>query len=749
MSAPTRPTPAERLADAAQRINRHPRLTALALGFSALALYLATLTPSIPPTDSGELILAAWLPGVAHAPGFPLWVVLGWLTSHLLPVGSVPQRLNAMSAWWGAAAVGMTYLLLRAALLTAPLEARDQKPGINGDLRVSGLWLPAVWIAVAVTILFAVSRTLWSWSVVAEVYSLHIFLVATILWLLLVWRQRVQEGESAGRWLILAALVYGLALGNHNLTIGLLAPAILFWLWINRRGLSWSLIALSALALALGALIYLYLPWRAAQDPLLNWGDPHNLERLWWHVTGKQYRVNLFGGTPASMARELGAGLLLWAQQFTSLAVPLLLGGVWALWRRDRALTIFTLLIAIFGVSYAVIYEIADDRDAYYLASFLVSTLWLAAAWRWLSAWAMGTAAAAVKDSGAARLRPGARAAVAPNRPKANRPARGGRNADARPAALDTEGAAPSARPAAWRRALPFALLLLPLLALVWNGREDDHRHYTYPATYAQNALDEAGPNALILTGDWQLVAPLLTLQFVNQDRPDVAVVDVLLFQNRPWYHRQIELTQPALLAPVAAEHEAFLTKLRQFESDQLAAGDTEIQQRYTALWRALMASALATRPVYATPDALGHLRQFGLDLSSQALPGGVLLRILPQAPTQPPALAPLTWNVTPFLEATAAGRFLDEPARKIRRAHAIMAVNRGTFHARANLSTETLSDLQLATRIDPTYTLAFVLLAEAQQGQGDTTAARQSLQAALALEPDNVQVQQRLAALK
>lgn len=752
MSTPTRPTPAERLADAAQRINRHPRLTALALGLGALALYLATLTPSIPPTDSGELILAAWLPGVAHAPGFPLWVVLGWLTSHLLPVGSVPQRLNAMSAWWGAAAVGMTYLLLRAALLTAPLEARDQKPGINGDLRVSGLWLPSVWIAVAVTILFAVSRTLWSWSVVAEVYSLHVFLVVTILWLLLVWRQRVQQGESAGRWLILAALVYGLALGNHNLTIGLLAPAILFWLWINRRGLSWSLVALSALALALGALIYLYLPWRAAQDPLLNWGDPHNLERLWWHVTGKQYRVNLFGGTLASMARELGAGLLLWTQQFTPLAVPLLLGGVWALWRRDRALTIFTLLIAIFGVSYAVIYEIADDRDAYYLASFLVSTLWLAAAWRWLSAWATGTAAAAVKDSDAAHLRPGDRAAVVPNRSKTSRPAsaRVGRNTDARPAASDAARAAlTTAPPAAWRRVLPFALLFLPLLALVWNAREDDHRHYTYPTTYAQNALDEAKPNALILTGDWQLVAPLLTLQFVNQERPDVAVVDVLLFQNRPWYHRQIELTQPALLAPVAAEHEAFLAKLRQFESDQLAAGDTEIQQRYTALWRALMASALATRPVYATPDALGHLRQFGLDLGSQALPGGVLLRILPQAPTQPPALAPLTWNVTPFLEATAAGRFLDEPARKIRRAHAIMAVNRGTFHARANLSTEALSDLQLATRMDPTYTLAFVLLAEAQQGQGDTSAARQSLQAALALEPDNVQVQQRLAALK
>ena len=41
------------------------------------------------------------------------------------------------------------------------------------------------------------------------------------------------------------------------------------------------------------------------------------------------------------------------------------------------------------------------------------------------------------------------------------------------------------------------------------------------------------------------------------------------------------------------------------------------------------------------------------------------------------------------------------------------------------------------------------MVLAEAQQGQGDPAGARRSLQAALALEPDNVQVQQRLAALK
>ena len=77
------------------------------------------------------------------------------------------------------------------------------------------------------------------------------------------------------------------------------------------------------------------------------------------------------------------------------------------------------------------------------------------------------------------------------------------------------------------------------------------------------------------------------------------------------------------------------------------------------------------------------------------------------------------------------------------------MAVNRGTLSQRFDRPAEALTDLQLATQIDPTYSLAYLLLADVQQRQGDLTAARRSLLAVLFLEPDNVQAQQRLAALK
>jgi hypothetical protein len=51
----------------------------------ALSLYLSTLGPTVLPADSGEFQFVAWLPGIAHPTGYPLYVLLGWLWTHLLP----------------------------------------------------------------------------------------------------------------------------------------------------------------------------------------------------------------------------------------------------------------------------------------------------------------------------------------------------------------------------------------------------------------------------------------------------------------------------------------------------------------------------------------------------------------------------------------------------------------------------------------------------------------------------------------
>src|ERR1700737_3128833 len=55
---------------------------------AALFLYSWTLAPTVTLTDSGELIVVAHGLGVAHPPGFPLWVLLAHFAS-VVPFGSV------------------------------------------------------------------------------------------------------------------------------------------------------------------------------------------------------------------------------------------------------------------------------------------------------------------------------------------------------------------------------------------------------------------------------------------------------------------------------------------------------------------------------------------------------------------------------------------------------------------------------------------------------------------------------------
>ena len=89
-------------------------LLALSCGGVALALYLATLAPSITLAngagDSGELASTAYTLGIAHPTGYPLYTLIGFVVTHLVP--AEPARsLNVFSALMGALTIGLLALL--------------------------------------------------------------------------------------------------------------------------------------------------------------------------------------------------------------------------------------------------------------------------------------------------------------------------------------------------------------------------------------------------------------------------------------------------------------------------------------------------------------------------------------------------------------------------------------------------------------------------------------------------------------
>lgn len=118
-----------------------------------LALYVATLAPTVAFWDSGEYLTAAHILGIPHPPGNPLFVLLahGWETL-LAPFGlPAAVRLNLFSAVLSAGAHFLWYLV-----------AQRISAAISGEARVRRL------CAAVGVLLSATAFTVWNQSNVNE-----------------------------------------------------------------------------------------------------------------------------------------------------------------------------------------------------------------------------------------------------------------------------------------------------------------------------------------------------------------------------------------------------------------------------------------------------------------------------------------------------------------------------------------------------------------------------------------------------
>ncbi len=238
------------------------RTLACAVGVSALAaiLYLFTAARDIVVGDTPELIIAAATLGVAHPPGYPLFTMLGHLFS-LLPLGSIPFRVNLLSVVCDALTAGIVFL-------TAFRLSRSR------------------WASVMAALILAFNPLFWSWSLVAEVFPLNNLLVSLLIYLLVIWHEKPERIGA----LITAAFVTGLAFTNHQ-TIVLLVPAVCFVLWQHRAVLSAKpqILVICLLAFVLGLAPYAYVPWTAAHHPAYNWGNVSSFGDLFSLITRQSY----------------------------------------------------------------------------------------------------------------------------------------------------------------------------------------------------------------------------------------------------------------------------------------------------------------------------------------------------------------------------------------------------------------------------------------------------------------------------
>jgi hypothetical protein len=539
----------------------------------ALLLYSWTLAPTVTLVDSGELIVVAQGLGVAHPPGFPLWVILAHLAS-LVPFGNVAVRINFSSALFAAlASAVLTLVVVELMITTGYLVAWNKKTAQRKrKAENSGIGRLLVFApAVGTSLVMAFSRTLWAYATIAEVYALNALLIITVLFLMLRWRlgiieDRTNTGQAItihDSWLYAAAFVFGLALGVHHVTVGLILPAlgILVYRTEGLRFFTSRRLAYAAL-ISIGALVavYAYLPFAASRSPVINWGNPRSLQEIWWHITGRQYRV-FFSFSPNIMGGQFSEFCRMLLREFgvAWLPLPLVLAfvGFVHAFKRDRTTFWFLLFIVISDLAYALSYEIAEDKDAYYLPTFIAIAIASGFGIRWLIQLTVLKSMSLAKSYSVAAT----------------------------------------------------AVLLTFATALAANWPFNDRRHYFIAHDYVENLLSTIEPNSLLLTQDWQVVSPMFYAQEVEQRRRDAKVVDVNLLR-RSWYFDYLRHANAGLVERSRDKIDAFVEILKEWERDPGAfARDQSLTQRISAAFfemlRSIVINENRVAPVYITRDLL------------------------------------------------------------------------------------------------------------------------------------------------
>lgn len=437
----------------------------VAVGLFAFVLVVRGLLPGLSFWDTAELQVVAPLMGTAHPTGFPTYVILGWLASVVLqPLGDAAFRMNLLSAICVAVAAGVTVDLVRV---------------LSGSR----------WIGVVAGLGLALTPQVWAIGTHAEAHSLHLLLIAVLLRFLVGWEDRRRAPaddpgrDGADRWLVAATVVFGLAVGNHSLTL-LFVPAVAAYVIAVEPGIirRWRLVAgcLAALAITL-VVVYLELPLRAGpfRAPLV-YGRPDTWDGFRYIVLAEQFRGSVVD--PLGKLGEKFSMLLTRTEHefgFLSLLIPFgFVATAVQRWRYALLTGIALGLTVFFAASYD---NAAIER--YYLGPILI-------AWTWL----------AMLVAGAVRLLTRGRAA-APGTPMEW----------LRPVAVGL---------------LAAGLLLTPaLLDITDRSRAADHSRDTIAQKWLDAVVATVEPNAVVVSW-WSYSTPLWYGKHIEGRLPGVDIID-------------------------------------------------------------------------------------------------------------------------------------------------------------------------------------------------------------------------------
>jgi hypothetical protein len=332
-------------------------------------VYIKTIAPDITwannGADGGDLITAAATGGVAHASGYPVYLLIAKLF-QIIPLGSIAIRTTVLS-------VVSTVL---AAMLIFDLTLR-----LFPKLQIN--WL----IGLITAISFGLSPLVWSQTVITEVYALQLFFVTLIFYLIPLDDYKFScEGKLLN---VLRGLIFGLAMANHLTAIFLLPILGIIGILNHNKTTNNSTNKLTHrwtfnyqpfvyrfIGLLLGLSFYFVLLIRAKSGSPVNWGNPSSLSSLFWLVTGKIYSSLFLNYSHGFLFIKLKYFGNLMINQLGIFGSMIAIFGIISNWRKSIKLSLVTCWLIFAYTIFSILYN-STDSYLYLIFVNIMLAFWL------------------------------------------------------------------------------------------------------------------------------------------------------------------------------------------------------------------------------------------------------------------------------------------------------------------------------------------------------------------------------------
>lgn len=538
-------------------------------GIFVFIIYLITLAPSVVQIDSGELAAVQITLGIAHPTGYPLYTILGYLFSLIpLPFTKIYQ-MNLLAAIYVAIAVVLFIYSIKLILdnleqfsskkaITVKKQKGKEKKDKKLSSEISRHEIPETikyFASIFGGLMLAFSKTFWFQSTSVEVYSLHLLLICAIIFILL--KAYLQNNGAdkpyQNKWYLLAATL-ALGFSNHMTTL-LILPAIAYLFFskfgFNKASIS-KMFLMIGIFLPLLVILYSYLPLRAAQQPMFNWGNPIDLERILRHISGKQYQVWLFSSMD-SAKKQLGYFFSSVTDEF-NIGLLVIAIGIFSTYLYSKKIFTFLVVLFVSTVLYSINYDIVDI-DSYFLLAYIALALFsvfgVIKIYTWLKHNNHNYTMLAVLS------------------------------------------------------------LIFILIFTAFNFKKVDQSHTQVFEDYSKSLLNSMEKKSIVLSYQWDFfISASYYFQKVENFRKDVVVIDKELLR-RSWYFNQIERNYPGVLSGLKNEVNLFLEALKPFERSE-----NYNSQLLESLYRQIMTKLVTTNTddysIYIAPELVDNEMQKG-----------------------------------------------------------------------------------------------------------------------------------------